>query len=246
MTERIDEEESYFCGAYWGARKETSEECARRLEAFLGLLAGVDPSFVPWFKQGKSRADALMHPIESTVAGLEKLIRKGRDRVVEELGFRFSAWNGASDDSDGSSLKLTCGGSSPRVSNVCLLELPSRGPNADRVLAAPLLRGVVKSMAAAWEPDFVVAMSSAHLQMLRDNEPSEIWPGWVIYIAQQRGSVPPLPEPVRVEDVEGKGTLIVLTPERFTASNPEHVTLAERVRELLDRAGLLKPVQAQP
>ncbi|WP_425434244.1 Imm52 family immunity protein [Myxococcus fulvus] len=57
--------------------------------------------------------------------------------------------------------------------------------------------------------------------------------------------MPPLPAPVRIESVEDKGTLIVLTPERFTASNPDHVALAERVRELLDRAGLLKPLQSQ-
>ncbi|GEN05903.1 hypothetical protein MFU01_09400 [Myxococcus fulvus] len=50
---------------------------------------------------------------------------------------------------------------------------------------------------------------------------------------------------MRIESVEDKGTLIVLTPERFTASNPDHVALAERVRELLDRAGLLKPLQSQ-
>jgi hypothetical protein len=37
--------------------------------------------------------------------------------------------------------------------------------------------------------------------------------------------------------------LIVLTPERFTAANPDHVALAERVSGLLDRAGRLKPVQ---
>jgi hypothetical protein len=51
---------------------------------------------------------------------------------------------------------------------------------------------------------------------------------------------------VRIEPVEDKGTLIILTPERFTASNPEHVALAERVRELLDRAGLLtvKPAKS--
>lgn len=46
--------------------------------------------------------------------------------------------------------------------------------------------------------------------------------------------------------MEDKGTLIVLTPERFTASNPEQVALAERVRGLLDHAGLLKPLQPQP
>jgi hypothetical protein len=47
---------------------------------------------------------------------------------------------------------------------------------------------------------------------------------------------------VRIERVEDKGTLIILTPERFTAANPEHVALARRVRELLSRAGLLRPM----
>jgi hypothetical protein len=47
---------------------------------------------------------------------------------------------------------------------------------------------------------------------------------------------------VRVEPVEDKGTLVILTPERFTASNPEHVALAATVQELLGRAGLLKPL----
>jgi hypothetical protein len=45
---------------------------------------------------------------------------------------------------------------------------------------------------------------------------------------------------VRIEPVGELGTLVILTPERFTVSNPEHVELAERVRELLHRAGLLQ------
>ncbi len=49
-----------------------------------------------------------------------------------------------------------------------------------------------------------------------------------------------------VEPVEDKGSLVILTPECFTASNPEYVALAERVRELLDRAGLLVIKPAQP
>ncbi|MDC0714766.1 Imm52 family immunity protein [Stigmatella sp. ncwal1] len=67
--------------------------------------------------------------------------------------------------------------------------------------------------------------------------------GWVLYFSRLRGTVPPLPAPVCIEPVEDKGTLVILTPERFTASNPEHVALAARVHELLDRAGLLRPLQ---
>nr|WP_275902350.1 immunity 52 family protein [Myxococcus eversor] len=102
-------------------------------------------------------------------------------------------------------------------------------------------------MALAWDPDWSIAMSHAHRDMVQTRRiPKAPYVGWVTYLARHRGTVPPLPAPVRIEKVEDKGTLIVLTPERFTASNPEHVALAERVRELLDRAGLLKPLQAQP
>jgi hypothetical protein len=40
--------------------------------------------------------------------------------------------------------------------------------------------------------------------------------------------------------VGDKGTLVILTPERLTASNPEHVELGRQVRRLLSKAGLLK------
>jgi hypothetical protein len=176
---------------------------------------------------------------------LEKLIRRGKDRVFEDLGFRFSAWNGASDDYDGSAFNISCGGYTDVVGNSCVFSLPSRGPNAERVLTAPVIARLVCSMAVAWDPDSAVGMSSPHLQMVDKGIPFAVSIGWVTYLARHRGTVPPLPAPVRIEPVEDKGTLIVLTPERFTVSNPEHVALAERVRELLDRAGLLKPVQPQ-
>jgi len=67
--------------------------------------------------------------------------------------------------------------------------------------------------------------------------------GWMTYVAHHRGRVPVLPPPVRIEPVENKGTLIVLTQERFTITNPDHVELARHVRELLDHAGLLEPLQ---
>jgi hypothetical protein len=97
-------------------------------------------------------------------------------------------------------------------------------------------------MALAWEPDWAVAMSRAYRDMENKDGRADVWLGWVTYLARQRGVVPPLPAPVRIEPVEDKGTLIVLTPERFTVANPEHVAQARRVRELLAKAGLMRPV----
>ena len=78
----------------------------------------------------------------------------------------------------------------------------------------------------------------------RDQNETDV--GWVTYISRLRGMVPPLPAPVRIERVGDLGTLIILTPERMTAGNPEHVALNRRVRKLLDRANLLLPTQPWP
>lgn len=46
-----------------------------------------------------------------------------------------------------------------------------------------------------------------------------------------------------MEPVEERGTLLTLSPERLSGSNPEHVALAERTQERLRKAGLLGPLR---
>ena len=242
MKNTIHRMETYYAGAYWGPRRESPEDCARRAEFFLAEMSNVDPAFSRWFEQGRSRKDALKRPIVPTRTVLEKLIRKGRDRQFEDLGCAVWAWNGGADYED-SGLNFRCGAYSDVATNVCVCNLPTRGADSERVLSAPVLSGLVRGMAVAWEPDWAVAMSHTHRDVVKPAQPE---PGpyvaWITYLARHRGAFPPLPAPVRVEPVEDKGTLIVLTPERFTADNPAHVELAWRVRERLEEAGLLKPI----
>jgi hypothetical protein len=123
-----------------------------------------------------------------------------------------------------------------------VLDLPDRGPNVDRLVTAAVLTHVVRSMALAWEPDWAVAMSRDYRETFAEPRRGGTFVGWVTYLSRRRGVVPPLPAPARIELVEDRGTLVVLTPERFTASNPAHIELGKRVRVLLDRAGLMQPV----
>ncbi|CAM3167272.1 immunity 52 family protein [Corallococcus soli] len=235
--------ETYHVGSYWGPRKETPEACALRLGVFLTGLRDVDPSFTQWFQTGRSRKAALTRPIGLEPAELERLVRRGKDRVVEEIGFRVDGWNGVEDDHDASGFLVTCGSHAARVSNACAVTLPSRGPNANRVVTAQVLAGLLRAAAVAWEPVWGIATSQAHRKLL-DERGVRGAPrlGWVTYLEGHRGVVPPLPAPVRIENVEGRGALITLTPERFTVANPEHMALAERVGELLAGAGLMQPV----
>ncbi|WP_323394327.1 immunity 52 family protein [Myxococcus guangdongensis] len=237
--------ETYYAGGYWGPRQESPEGCAQRLEDFLRGLSSIDSSFAHWYETAKSPKASLKRPLWPDHGELTRLVQRSKDPVFDDLGFSVGGWNGQPLAHEDCGFLLRCGSYDARTHNRCVFSLPSRGASADRVLTAPVLSSMLRETAAAWAPDWGVAMSHAHRDMADSHRvPKSPYVGWVTYLAQHRGPVPPLPAPVRVEPVEGKGTLIVLTPERFTASNPEHVALAERVRVLLDQAGLLKPLQA--
>nr|WP_232537490.1 Imm52 family immunity protein [Cystobacter fuscus] len=105
-------------------------------------------------------------------------------------------------------------------------------------MSAPLLAEVLTSMATAWDPDFAMVSSSEMVDLVEKRK-REVRVGWLTYLSRRLGTLPPLPSPVRIEPVGTLGWLLVLSPERMTASNPEHVAFTVRVRELLDRAGLL-------
>ncbi len=237
-------EETYYAGAYWGPRRETAAECARRAELFFHMLARCDPSFARWYRAGRGFPRELPgYPVHPEVTELEELFLRGRNRtdfgkrVIEELGFGFSVWNAKKENA---LISFHCGAWSPHTSNVCVMDPPSEGAVSERVLSAPVLAEVLICMATAWDPDFAVANSNP-LGDLVEKKEDEVRVGWLTYLSRRLGRVPPLPAPVRMEPVGTLGMLMVLTPERMTASNPEHVALATRVRELLDRAGLLRP-----
>jgi Immunity protein 52 len=238
--------ETYYAGAYWGPRKESAEECARRAVGFLNLLASCDPLLATWNKipkpRGKGRKTPLMPP---DMATLTEAFRRGVNRepggpAIEDLGLSVSAYNDG-ERGEFVYLRMLCGSYARSISNVCLLDLPSRGASAERLTTAPLLTNVVRSMVSGWEPDWAMAGSTAYRKFDGEPNSSPFFLNWLTYLSHRLGRVPPLPAPVRIEPVEDRGTLIILTPERFTMANPEHVALARRVRELLARAGLLQP-----
>ncbi|RKH40307.1 hypothetical protein D7Y23_34975 [Corallococcus sp. AB050B] len=212
------------------------------------MLAACDPALANWNKipkpRGKGRKTPLMPP---SLPALTEAFRRGVNREpggppFEDLGFRVGAYNDGTGQ-DFASINMKCGCYAEfRMANACVLRLPAKGANAERIFTASVLMEVVRSMALAWEPDWAVAMSRTQQELHDEDGKADMWLGWVTYLARHRGSVPPLPAPVRIEPVEDKGTLIILTPERFTVANPDHVALARRVRELLVRAGLMQPI----
>jgi hypothetical protein len=236
--------ETYYAGVYWLNRAETSQACARRAETYFRLLASLEPSWAHWFGKADTLEEALKLRIGPVASAFDALFAQKEHQTVKG-GYALAVWNG-DPSTDGTTTNFSCGSASRFVPNACVLEppTPARSPHGERIVNASTMTQVLRAMALAWEPDRGVVMSHPHREMLRqDGKLPPVLVGWITYLSRRRGPIPPLPSPVRVEPVEDLGTLITLTPERFTADNPAHVELASHVRALLDQAGLLAPAQ---
>ncbi|MFL5357259.1 Imm52 family immunity protein [Archangium sp.] len=235
--------EDYYVGAYWGPRKETALEAARRAELFFHMLARCDPTFTQWYRGGRGAPTGLPgHPVRPDVQELEQFFLRGRLRtdegkkILEGFGFSQYVWNAKKERTR---LEFHGGAYGMGAHNSCLFEPPREGPVRERILSAPVLTEVLTSMATAWDPDFAMATSDAMLDLVEKRK-GEVRVGWLTYLSRRLGKLPPLPAPGRIEPVGTLGWLLVLSPERMTASNPEHVAFTARVRDLLDRAGLIE------
>jgi Immunity protein 52 len=232
--------ETYYAGAYWMARPEPAEECARRAALFFQLLGHCDPAWSHWYEAGNSFEQARTLPFTPGTANFLKLFGQKENRLND--AFRYWLWAGDSPEqkaiADG-----FCGSADALPTSFCTLTPPAEGDVAERVLTVPVMRGILRAMALAWDPEWGVATSHTHRdKVVTRRAAAGSFVGWVMYFSRQRGVVPLLPAPVSVEPVEDKGTLVILTPERFTASSAEHAALATRVHDLLGRAGLLHPL----
>jgi hypothetical protein len=243
--------ETYYVGTYWGTRRESSEECARRGQAFFEAMGRCDPFFGRWFRAPPSRISPPPQALELDIPTFQALFVQGQNhndegRVIEDLGFRIVVDNGkwpGTRQREFSSVYIRCGAyAASSGPNSCVLNLPSAGASMDTIVRAPMLANILRAMVLAWDPGWGVATSDTHRMMSTERATVGTFVGWLMYFPRQLGTVPPLPPPVQVEPIEGRGTLVILTPERFTASNPEHVALAARTHETLSQAGLLQPL----
>ncbi|NOK11968.1 immunity 52 family protein [Corallococcus exercitus] len=233
--------ESYFAGAYWKGRSESVEQCARRASAFFQFLGRIEPTWNRWCETAESFEEAARKQVATDVDSL----RKHFNRKDCQLGdaFQYWLWAGARPD-ETSKVSGTCGSADLWTPSSCVLSPPEQGPLSERILTATMLSQMLREMAHIWEPEFGLATSTDHLVSISSRPKMGTLPGWVMYFSRQRGTVPPLPAPVRVEPVGDLGTLVVLTPERFTVTNPDHVALASQVQQVLDAAGLLHPLRS--
>ncbi len=233
--------ELFQAGAHWAGRRESAEACARRVEMLFRQLGRCDPAYARWFEYAYSRKHSLQLPFEPNFETFLRFFERRKYRLAREV-FTFEAWTGQEQQGRGGMLSFVCGSNEPFYPNGCQLHLPREEPAASRVLTVSVLKEVVRAMVLAWEPDGCAVIPEGDRGAKKTMEDGGTCLGWLTYVSGRRGRVPSLPRPARAEPLADQGTLIILTPERFSLENPAHVSLAGRVRERLEKAGLLSPL----
>ena len=230
-----------FLRSYWGARTETQERLAERLESFLTALSTCDPSLTQWFRKGNTKAVALRQPVALDQTHLIDVIQSGRrgDRPADkELGFRFGLWTGQ----DGQAhLEIACGITSPLFPNFCLLYFPNDEEITRRLLERDKLLALLEAVVRSWEPDWA-HVSSRELEQAvgwPTRSKTTALPGWLVYLSAARGRVPRLPPPTRVVPMAPLGSAVLVGEEIRWHTPEESVEAVRRTMEALGESGLL-------
>ncbi len=227
----------FFLGAYWPARKESIDQCAGRLLGFFGDLVTCDSALSTWYELGRSREQALEKPADvQNQDYLLKLLDRGRNRrnverkVIEELGFHISLWNGAGEGKD-TGLAVTCGlywvspTQNASLSNCVTVDLPEQLGDLGR---AEQMKHLLTTVVRAWEPEWAGVMSREAMRT-RSFDARRPFVDWMVFVPRSVGLLPP---PSSVTDLEN-GSLIVVQPEPPSRSAPEDQSNIQRIEELV-------------
>jgi hypothetical protein len=244
--------------ARWGARKQPSRECAATLAAFLGDLATCDEIFSKgWLPSAKSIEEAKLKQLNKiglSVDSLQIFLEENRVRcssdnsVIEDLGFMPGRlWN---DCKSGTVyLWIQCGAyPDPAILpgiNALWLGFPSEERIRERILRSQTLIHLVNLVVKHWDPDW--------LRISTDKMDGAVHPqnpyigqlvGWLTYVSDRYGPLPPLPSSCNVMRVGALGNLITVSSikEVLTASNPEHISCIGELSDILRGNGFLAPV----
>lgn len=108
---------------FWGPRPQAVDDGVAAIVATLVGLRELDKvHYGRWFDRGGSRKDALQREVSIDPEGITPYVHA--DPVVEDLGYNFSAWNGAARDEDSASFDCNFSVTDRKFKNRVTFDLP--------------------------------------------------------------------------------------------------------------------------
>lgn len=238
--------ESYSASAFWRPRSESREEWARRSEEFFRLLGECHPSLTRWYEERRSAEESLQLGFEPTREVFASFFAPSKSRFGDG-GFIFRGWTGPVEGTHGVTVGVTSAGTALHVSGGANVVFPLEPLGGERLLTRAVVASVMRALAKAWEPDWALATSDELWRQLSLGAKTDTFVGWMTWVPRAYGVVRQVPDPARVEEVDDKGSLVILTPELLRSDSPEHLALARRVQQSLEARGLLRQLtDSQP
>lgn len=200
--------------AYWGARQESTKECAERLTGFMTWLSQISSHLHNWH-YGTCR-------VEVEPKSLYELLNDGRNRdetpqrqVIVELGSRVMLWTGKQPDGRSATLIVRCGayGEYCGVNNVLLSKIPMSWLNVDQAVA------LVRAMVTSWSPRTAAVCSGPALSAMTNTSIDTPVIDWVFYHRLPRAGE--LSPPSRVAFHLDGGECIVVQDTPMEPGDPE-------------------------
>ena len=227
---------------FWGARRESAEQCARRWLVFLERLAALDDQQLlrGWLDTPDGPPEELqgvrIEPLPLTLPELTRLVEQGA--LDDPGGFGFGISNG---EQGGRRVGFagTCGGYTTAegyFANKLFLELGVEA-EADVLRWARLAEEIVVALAEEWEPDWGY-LGTRTLRDQQERGHREPWVGYVTYLSAGRCQAIPAALAAKSRRTRDGGVVVSLIDKDGGLPQPQRVLEAA---QLLRAAGVLTP-----
>lgn len=245
----------YELRAFWRARGENPQECAKRLARMLSGLAGAHPALGSWFgpvddkvfKEAHDRGldvrrmDFPREPFCRMPPDVAELAHIIADAVAmkdvphvpwPELGYYFAASNGKM-SGEFSNFLIRAGASSTFNDSINSIDFIFGGPGrgSGDLVAASTLPKLVSTIVSAWCPDWAALGPLDYKPpcWTRENPYARPWGGWMVYLARPWADKVTPPRTVAAEHTPDGGWFMQATDEQFSLDNPTHVARADAI-----------------
>ncbi len=149
----VSAERAFTLSALWGPRRSCVDHTADLVLRFLAAIRSIDKERLgQWYELGWSRRDALSREIRVEYQAIRALVAREAQGSEPKLGVIVWLWNGASDE-ETISLSIGCGGTSQRVPNACVVELPRLGERTVSLLTTSTLVQLTRGIVDVFDPD---------------------------------------------------------------------------------------------
>lgn len=231
--------DNIYLGAYWGARRETAESCAKRSVEFLTRLGEIHPAFETWYyPPGNPRSR-----VELTLPIISSLFQAGAHfaddgTLLADIGFTIYLLWGPGEYAG--HVSITCGGYCSVMANSCVVTVPVDHVAAREITEPLAMTRLLTAAVDYWSPDWATVCHDRLFDLLAIR-----LPGPQLGMATFLGStvfsdIPDLPPPSKRIDLPGHGSIILFTEEPFSLENKLHLKSAKHVKKILRRHGVFK------